>query len=683
MEQQNQEDIDIQKEETLANKNLKKEISEKIKELLKNVERGNIVFDLKDVKESQSKQKLQKYKSKGEKFQENQNQAQKQENKENLIRVQLYKSQLLLIQQQTKHLCQISHNQWQKMWAKINQEIKFMQLYKLYLADELPQYFIGQDYKKQIYSKQIEKTVNKIKEELKFLNELQIQPNYKKGDQMKSYFGDEGKITNFHFVRNQENLIPVLRKIDPEIFKNKENIKKNNIQDKQIKSIQKHIYRSFLGNQTNYEKIIGQQNLDIIKKNKEQSQIQKDSIIQEIYFDEKQKIRSYSLPFTSQDNNNNNDKCQNITFRMQLQSLRNRDQYIQENSIDLQKSQCNQNKSEIQENNQDNLYQENFPQNNGNNLQEDTAQSENKYKSIEEFYMKQDQFRQQIMKNQVYKKQGSALQRMKNKLELISFISTPQNQNLTKRAISLQQNFTEICNDNEKFRKNELSINQEDTQNKIEQNGEKQNEQQIRKFYTRNIKRSQTSQKQEQILIKNYYGNLVNQRIQPKNQRQDTVHILSPSKNKKSLSLFSRTDQVNQTLASTYRASSASTRPNTNRENIRGKQQTNEKIKNREIFFNPIRKRKNSFNSQKMQNITSFIKNDQNVKLIDLNKISKTSVIDMNQNSINKDFDANSFLKSPQNSQEYQIDTNSAKQIGKALKQLNQVEFSGDIAQSY
>lgn len=46
---------------------------------------------------------------------------------------------------------------------------------------------------------------------------------------MKSYFGDEGKITNFHFVRNQENLIPVLRKIDPEIFKNKENIKKNNI----------------------------------------------------------------------------------------------------------------------------------------------------------------------------------------------------------------------------------------------------------------------------------------------------------------------------------------------------------------------------------------------------------------------------------------------------------------------
>lgn len=30
---------------------------------------------------------------------------------------------------------------------------------------------------------------------------------------------DKGKITNFHFTLNRDNLIPVLREIDPEIFK--------------------------------------------------------------------------------------------------------------------------------------------------------------------------------------------------------------------------------------------------------------------------------------------------------------------------------------------------------------------------------------------------------------------------------------------------------------------------------
>jgi len=41
----------------------------------------------------------------------------------------------------------------------------------------------------------------------------------KKNEKMlKRYFGDQGKITNFHFTVNAGNLIPVMREIDPNAF---------------------------------------------------------------------------------------------------------------------------------------------------------------------------------------------------------------------------------------------------------------------------------------------------------------------------------------------------------------------------------------------------------------------------------------------------------------------------------
>lgn len=66
---------------------------------------------------------------------------------------------------------------------------------------------------------------------------------------MKRYAGDKGRLTTYHLITNGNNLIPVLRKLDPSIFVDHEKITKKKIKEKQDQALKKHIERTKLKQQ--------------------------------------------------------------------------------------------------------------------------------------------------------------------------------------------------------------------------------------------------------------------------------------------------------------------------------------------------------------------------------------------------------------------------------------------------